>query len=76
MKKFVAALIVFVLISGCFGSPSEDAWPQFHGTEWPGSPATDFILINQDGENVSLSDFEGKIIVVAFTFTTCPDFCP
>ena len=76
MKKFVSALIVFVLISGCFGSPSEDAWPQFHGTEWPGSPAPDFILINQDGENVSLSDFEGKIIVVAFTFTTCPDFCP
>ena len=76
MKKFISALIVLSILSGCFGAPSDDAWPQFEGTEWPGGPAPDFILINQDGENVSLSDFEDKIIVVAFTFTTCPDFCP
>ncbi|MAT49435.1 MAG: hypothetical protein CMA27_06345 [Euryarchaeota archaeon] len=76
MKKFISALIVLSILSGCFGSPSDDAWPQFHGTEWAGGPASDFILINQDGENISLSDFEDKIVVVAFTFTTCPDFCP
>ena len=76
MKKFFSALIVCVVISGCLSSPSEDAWPQFNGTEWPGSPAPDFILINQHGENVSLSDFENKIVVIAFTFSTCPDICP
>ena len=76
MKKFISALIVCVIVSGCLGSPSEDAWPQFNGTEWPGSPAPDFILINQHGENVSLSDFENKIVVIAFTFSTCPDICP
>ena len=76
MKKFFSAFIVLSILTGCFGTPSEDAWPQFNGTEWPGSPAPDFILINQDGENVSLSDFEDKIVVVAFTFTTCPDICP
>ena len=76
MKKFVSTLIVCVVISGCLSSPSEDAWPQFNGTEWPGSPAPDFILINQHGENVSLSDFENKIVVIAFTFSTCPDICP
>ncbi len=76
MKKFFSAFIVLSILTGCFGTPSEDAWPQFNGTEWPGSPAPDFILINQDGENVSLSDFKDKIVVVAFTFITCPDICP
>ena len=76
MKKLFATFIVLSILTGCFGSPSEDAWIQYNGTEWPGSPASDFILINQDGENISLSDFENKIIVVAFTFTTCPDICP
>ena len=65
MKKFFSALIVCVIVSGCLGSPSEDAWPQFNGTEWPGSPAPDFILINQHGENVSLSDFENKIVATS-----------
>lgn len=77
MKKLFATLLALSILTGCFGSPSEDAWIQFEGTEYPpGIPATDFILINQDGENISLSDFENKIVVLAFTFTTCPDICP
>ncbi|MED5484995.1 MAG: SCO family protein [Candidatus Thermoplasmatota archaeon] len=76
MKKFISTLIVVSILSGCFGTPSDDGWPQFNGTEWAGKPAPDFILINQDGENVSLSDFENKIVVIAFTFSTCPDICP
>ncbi|MBJ23289.1 MAG: hypothetical protein CMB64_01335, partial [Euryarchaeota archaeon] len=76
MKKLISLIIIFSLFSGCFGTPNEEKWVQFNGTEWPGSPAADFILINQHGENVSLSDFENKIVVVAFTFSTCPDICP
>jgi len=76
MKKLISLIIIFFLFSGCFGTPNEEKWVQFNGTEWPGSPAADFILINQHGENVSLSDFENKIVVVAFTFSTCPDICP
>jgi protein SCO1/2 len=36
----------------------------------------DFELINQEGEQVSFADFEGKIIVADFFFTTCPTICP
>jgi protein SCO1/2 len=36
----------------------------------------DFALANQEGEEVSFSDFEGKIIVADFFFTTCPTICP
>ena len=76
MKKAFAILIILSILSGCLGSPNEEAWVQFNGTEWRGGPAADFVLINQDGEEVSLSDFENKIVVIAFTFSTCPDICP
>jgi len=32
----------------------------------PGTPAPDFSLRNQDGERVSLSDFRGRKVVLAF----------
>lgn len=36
----------------------------------------DFSLTTQDGEQVTFDDFEGKIIVADFFFTTCPTICP
>lgn len=36
----------------------------------------DFSMTNQEGERVTFSDFEGKIIVADFFFTTCPTICP
>ena len=35
-----------------------------------------FELINQNGETITQSDFEGKIYVADFFFTTCPGICP
>ncbi len=37
--------------------------------------APDFTLTNQDGLEVKLSDFRGKVVVMNFTYTTCPDEC-
>jgi len=36
----------------------------------------DFELINQFGETVTQDDFEGKILIVDFFFSTCPTICP
>lgn len=36
----------------------------------------DFTLTNQLGEQVSLSQMEGKIIIVNYFFTSCPTICP
>ena len=35
----------------------------------------DFTLTSQEGP-VSLSDFEGKVVVMYFGFLTCPEVCP
>jgi len=36
----------------------------------------DFSLIDQNGENFSTKDLEGKYYVTDFFFTTCPTICP
>ena len=38
--------------------------------------APDFDLQDADGKAVRLSDFRGKIVVLHFIYTNCPDSCP
>jgi protein SCO1/2 len=38
--------------------------------------APDFALISQDGKEVRLEDFRGKVVAVAFIYASCPDVCP
>src|SRR3972149_847459 len=40
------------------------------------SPAPDFVLINQDGARVSLHQFRGRLVILTFIYTHCPDICP
>jgi protein SCO1/2 len=35
-----------------------------------------FSFINQDGITITNKDFEGKVYIVEFFFTTCPTICP
>ena len=37
---------------------------------------SDFTLINQLGDTVSLSDVEGSVLIVDFFFTRCATICP
>ena len=36
----------------------------------------DFSFVNQNGKVITQKDYEGKIYVVDFFFTTCPTICP
>lgn len=42
----------------------------------PPLPMADFQLINQHGENFRLSELKGKLVLVFFGYTYCPDICP
>ena len=35
-----------------------------------------FTLTNQHGKRVSLADFRGKVVLLYFGYTFCPDVCP
>ena len=51
---------------------------EFKGVEISRSPlAPDFSgLITYDGQDVHLEDYEGKIVLLFFGYTNCPDVCP
>jgi protein SCO1 len=40
------------------------------------APAPEFTLTSQDGAQVSLTDFRGKVVAVTFIYTFCTDTCP
>lgn len=50
-------------------SPSSDTLNGFHAIP-------PFNLTNQEGRTITEADFDGKIYVADFFFTTCPGICP
>ena len=42
----------------------------------PSIPAADFALTDQDGQLFQLSDQRGKVALLFFGYTSCPDVCP
>ena len=44
----------------------------------PGAKAPDAVLVDQDGRQRRISDWQGKTLAVTFVYTRCPvpDFCP
>lgn len=39
-------------------------------------PIGDFALVDQNGRRFQLSSIKGKIVLIDFAYTTCPDVCP
>jgi protein SCO1/2 len=39
-------------------------------------PAPGFALKDAQGRDVGLADFRGKVVVLTFIYTNCPDICP
>ena len=39
-------------------------------------PIADFTLVDQNSREFQFSKLTGRVVVVAFAYTTCPDVCP
>jgi protein SCO1 len=66
------AVALFGLISGC-----SEVKPQFKAVDITGADyAQNFALPDQFGVTRTMADFKGKVVVVFFGFTQCPDVCP
>ncbi len=51
--------------------------PKFNGIDVTGADyAKGFTLTDQNDQTRSLSDFKGKVVVLFFGYTQCPDVCP
>jgi cytochrome oxidase Cu insertion factor (SCO1/SenC/PrrC family) len=46
------------------------------GSSLNGIPAPNFSLVNQFGQRMSLSNFRGKVVILAFTDSECTTVCP
>lgn len=70
MGTVLGATVLFA--AGC----SEPA-ASFSGIDITGADyATGFSLTDHNGQPRTLSDFKGKVVVLFFGFTQCPDVCP
>ena len=74
---FSAALLTACALALPACSPQDAGRPALRGQALHDAPyARDFHLIDADGQPRSLADFKGKVVVVFFGYTQCPDVCP
>ena len=67
-----SVLLVALLVAAC----SPDA-PKFRGTDITGADfGKELALTGHDGKPRTLADFRGKVVVLFFGYTHCPDVCP
>ena len=72
-KRLFLSLLVAVCVTAC----SPPTAPVFKGIDLTGADyARNLSLSDQDGHTRTLGDFKGKVVVVFFGFTQCPDVCP
>jgi protein SCO1 len=81
MNKRIALKLIAscILLAGAAGllSACTDSKPQFAAIDITGADyAKDFALSDHLGRPRSLKDFAGKVVVLFFGYTQCPDVCP
>lgn len=57
---------------GAMAEPNQKLAPLKVYDDWGG----DFTLTNHYGLSLKLSDFAGKVVLLSFGYTHCPDICP
>jgi len=72
------ALLLFALVAAPASAYAHDT--SAHAGDSERLPvigaAPDFTLTSQDNKAVSLHDFHGKAVAIAFIYTSCTDVCP
>lgn len=70
-RTSLAALLT-ALVAAC-----QPAGPKFKSIDITGADyGREFALVDHNGKARALADFRGKVVVLTFGFTHCPDICP
>ena len=71
-RALFGMILVAVALGGC-----SDSGPSFKNTDITGADyGKDFALTDHAGKMRTLADFRGKVVVMFFGYTHCPDVCP
>ena len=79
MKQTRRILLIATLgvLAGCDKTPGSSTKPAFRGIDITGAEyARSLSLTDQHGQARTLEQFKGKVSVVFFGYTQCPDVCP
>ena len=75
--KTIAVSALSIGAAGLFSACSEKKKAEFRGVDITGADyAKELNLPDQNGQVRKLKDFSGKLVVVFFGYTQCPDVCP
>ena len=79
-------VVVGIVVAGAFLCGEQNraisGEPHLHSITKPASrrqlhlPIPDFSLTDQTGKPFKFQTLRGKVVLVAFVYTTCPDVCP
>ena len=72
ITRITAVFITILALAAC-----SEKKVAFNSVDITGATyAQDFSLPDVDGKTRTVKDFAGKVVVVFFGFTQCPDVCP
>ncbi len=72
IAKLLTSIALVLSLGAC-----NDQRISFHGVDITGADyAKNLNLSDQNGQARTLNDFAGKVVVVFFGYTQCPDVCP
>jgi protein SCO1/2 len=86
--RVLLSLLALVLLAGAIAlvavgssaSPKKSAAQQGNfeasGVLTPVSPAPPLALRNYLGQSINIDSYKGKVVLVTFLYTHCPDVCP
>ncbi|MFZ5567770.1 MAG: SCO family protein [Pseudomonadota bacterium] len=78
-RRLLRSTLLALLAGGALllGACSEGGKASFNAIDVTGADyAKDFALTDHNGQARTLKDFQGKIVVMFFGYTQCPDVCP
>jgi protein SCO1/2 len=76
MKRTFSFHILLSIVVGLFVMTSCTSYEFKGATIEPPDVAVDFTLTDQNSNTFRLADQRGKVVVIFFGYTNCPDICP
>jgi protein SCO1/2 len=73
MKRLIGCLL---LMLGSAGAAGADSAALKAGVFDPARLAPDFSIRGSNGQDLKLSQYRGKVVLLSFGYTTCADVCP